>query len=73
MTDLAGLGVQLERPGLQDLVVRGYHDVWLWFEDGSLVRGPALAVSNTDLPNLLARLTGQQPLHEGDRPDGEVN
>jgi len=25
MTDLVGLGVQLERPGLQDLSIRGYH------------------------------------------------
>ncbi len=71
MTDLTGLGAQLGRPGLQDLVVRGCHDVWLRLQDGSLARGPAVTDSDSNLLNLLSRVAGQRPPREGGRPPRE--
>ncbi len=39
----------IEDPGLNNIEVNGYDDVWLYRNDGTIVRGPAVADSDAEL------------------------
>ncbi len=68
MSDRTELSDLLVRPGLLDLIVRGHDDVWLRWQDGRFVRGPAIADSNQDLVTDVSRLAGPVGRRDGNRP-----
>jgi len=53
----------VDDPGVENVTILGHDDVWLEYEDGRLVRGPAVADSDGDLIDFLVFLASRSEVN----------
>jgi len=53
----------VDDPGVENVMILGHDDVWLEYEDGRLVRGPAVADSDAELIDFLVFLASRSEVN----------